>query len=780
MEQQTVQQGIERKRKHPRRWMPGERQERIAQALREMIRLAGRILPGFVLCFADMLGIPSGLHTAFMAAQAAMGESTLWSGCGCLLALVMRLVWGLPPRLEMLLAAALMLLAPVVIFGKGTLYLMGYPALCLLPGLVWQLCAGTAADVVYSLGGMAVAALSAPVMLRAMRALQGEGSMSAMEERVAVGYLAGTLLCGAGRMAVFGVNAGALGASWATLCMGIFLGVGPGTLIGLMGGLMLAMQGLPLGLAVALALGGFLAGMAQCMGRRWLSSLAFAAGCCLAMLLMDASGSGCLLASVAATMGMIVLPRSVWGAQQRFCRRFLTVQRMTGDGYACEMLRRWEKTMADMAAAVPMPEPEDGTRTASWWKCRLCAGCPDDADCTSMLTELARDHAESVWQAREKEGDGWQLSLENLRGLGCGRLYYLRESMDALRREDAVRRETCARLRRQRAMLVTHLTAMSQSARRFAQLASGESWWDEMSARQLRRALSETAQAATLVYARQVQGHARVCYELQRESGAQEQAEELRLMTRRTLDLPMMLERVAYGRVVLAEMPLWQAECACAGRGRDGSEISGDSVLMMPLDGGRYLAVMSDGMGHGEVARRESCHTVELLRLCLEAGYTRQQALTAVNGMMILSSRGERFATVDMAMADLWTGRLQMDKQGAAASWLIRGREMQEITGDGLPLGMVEEVDSEGIILRLKEGDQLIMMTDGVEEAFEDRETLREALMLSADATDASAAAWSLLNAAAQGEGQGGHDDRTVAVMRFSKTLTVQAARETV
>lgn len=775
MEQSTAQQAIERKRKHPSRWMPGEKKQRIGQIAGEMLHLAGRIAPGFVLCFADMMGIPSGLHAAWMGALAMQGESMIWSAGGSLLALVMRLVWGLPMRLEMLAAAGVMLLAPAVIFGRNQWWLMGWTALSLLPGCLWQMAVGTASQTICSMGSMVLSALSAPVMLRGLRALQGDQPIAAMEERVAAGYLAGTLLCGAGRMALFGMNLGAMGSSWATLCAGMFLGVGPGTMIGLMSGLMMAMQGLPLGLAVALALGGFMAGMIQCLGRRWATCLSFAAGCILAMVLTGAAGNGCMLAALAVSMMVAGQPRTWQEQTQALYRRFLSVQQSSGDGYACEALRNWGKTMADMAAAVPMPEAEDGPRTASWWKCRLCAGCPEDAACTCMLTELARDHAETVWQARKQADDEWQMCLENLRGLGCGRLYYLRESMDVLRREDKARTQECVRLQRQRNMLVTHLNAMAQSAGRFAQLASGESWWDEMSARQLRRALAENAWNATLVYARRVQGHARVCYELQRNFGTGDQAEELRNMTQQTLDIPMRVQKIEHGRVLLTELPLWHAECAAVSRGMDGKDICGDTVQHRQLEDGRYLAVLSDGMGHGENAQRESFHTAELMQLCLDAGYTRHQALTAVNGMLILSSRGEAFATVDMALADLWTGRLTLDKQGAAASWLIRGREMQEITGDGLPLGMVEEIGHESITLRLREGDQLLMMSDGVEDAFQNREMLRDALMAAADAQDALSAAWSLLHSAEAGEGQGGHDDRTVVVLRFSKTLTVQS-----
>ncbi|MGN0778058.1 MAG: SpoIIE family protein phosphatase [Aristaeellaceae bacterium] len=771
MEQSSVE-SIVRKKHHPQRWMPSTHRMSIRAWLTKAAAVAGKVLPTFLLAFADMLGIPSGLHAAYMGAMAAAGESLLWPACGCGLALLMRLVWGLAPRLDMLATVGIMLLSPAVIFGRSTLRLMGWTALSLLPGAVWRIAAGTAADGLTGVACMVIGALSAPVMLRALRVIGGEKPIAAMEERVAVGYLTGMLLCGGGRMLLFPVNVGTVGAAAVTLTMALFLGAGPGAMMGMLTGLALAMQGLPLGLSVAVSLGGFLAGMMQCLGRRWLTCVSFALGCGLPLLLMGASGGGCGMAVAGAAAAMALLPRDTLELLQKQCRRFTSAAASTGDGYAAEALARWEQTMAAMAAAVPAPEADTGEHTASWWKCRLCEGCPDDAGCTSMLSELARHQADLVWQARNQPDESWVMMLEHLRGLGCGRLYFLRERMDALRGEDAQHAKDTQRLTHERDMLITHLTAMAGAARRFAQLSAGEGWWEEVSARQLRRMLAETAYPASLTYARRVQGHAQVGYALDRAADMGEQAEELCRMTARTLDLPMEVIRTENSRVTLAEQPVWQVQEGTVSCGVDGRDVCGDTALCTPLSEGRYLAALSDGMGHGEQARQESRQTTELLQLCLEAGYTRQQTLTAVNGMMLLCGRGERFSTVDMVVCDLWTGQVSVDKLGAAASWLIRGREMTELTGDALPVGILEQVETDGQSLRLCEGDQLFLMTDGVEDAFASREQLRDALLRAADEPDAASAAGSLLRSA--GAGTGVRDDRTATVLRFTRTAPVQ------
>ena len=58
--------------------------------------------------------------------------------------------------------------------------------------------------------------------------------------------------------------------------------------------------------------------------------------------------------------------------------------------------------------------------------------------CGCLLTAMAVERAELVWSARQSSDEAWEAALENLRGLGCARLYHLREAMDSLRVEDAV------------------------------------------------------------------------------------------------------------------------------------------------------------------------------------------------------------------------------------------------------------------------------------------------------------------------------------------------------
>ena len=142
----------------------------------------------------------------------------------------------------------------------------------------------------------------------------------------------------------------------------------------------------------------------------------------------------------------------------------------------------------------------------------------------------------------------------------------------------------------------------------------------------------------------------------------------------------------------------------------------------------KYLVMLCDGMGHGEKAHRQSEKTIELLELLLEAGYTRHQAITAVNGMM-MGAQEEQFSTVDLVDVDLWSGEVASEKLGACASWIVRGNHMKKIEGSSLPLGIVQEASPTASQYRLHSGDILLLMSDGVAEAFEEDAQFKKAVM---------------------------------------------------
>ncbi len=749
-----------RQHKKRNRWMPPTRRFPKVR-WQPLAALAFQALPAYLLSFAEVAGIPSGFHIAYGMALAAMGRDVRPTLLGGILAWAVRMFSGFAPRWEALPALALVAVASLLLHGRKPALLMALTALAMLPTAAVATFSATAAEMVQGWAALVIAPLSAPVMVRAIRCLTGGRHMSAMEERVVVGYLAALCLCGGARMLLLGLNVGVLLASCLTLAMSLVLGVGPGTITGMLSGVMMALQGLPLTLSVALSMGGFLAGVAGNLSWRRLTCGAFAVGMYLPLLLCYATGMGCGASALAAALVMGLLPRHSYEQLQVFLRRFLQNDPAPGDAYAAAALSSWEHTVAALARAVPSPRDANPPRDAAWWQNHLCQGCPELERCGCMTTELGLNKAEAVWVYRRAQEEVWQGALENLRGMGCHRLYYLIDAMNALRREEESAQRVTRQAEAQRDMLVTHLSAMSGAARRFAALSAGESWWDTMAARRIRHVLAEKATPATLSYVRRVQGHVQAAFELHFITGARNQAEELCMLTSAVLDVPMQLSLLDGERILLTERPLLDADVGFAAEPITHGKTCGDTAWSGIIQDGRCLVALSDGMGHGESAALSSRQTVELLRLCLDAGYNRQETLTAVNGMMLLGGGGERFATADVLTIDLWKGHAALDKLGAAASWLYQDGLLSRLTGDALPLGILEDIDLSGCTMRLKAGDAVILLTDGVEDAFSGVAALEEAVLDALACAEPAKAAENLLAAALKADDDQRRDDQS-------------------
>lgn len=751
-------------RKKANRWMPKEKKLRTGAWIRHAAVFAAKGSPALLLAFADTLGIPSGLQAAYVTALAAVGGDVRPALAGWVAALLLRPLSGMGFRWESLISLGVAALAPFLLCGRGTAWVMAFAALAMLPTGIAGSLAPTAMEMLQGWSAVGIAALSAPVMARALRALKGGRHLAAMEERVAAGYLAAMCICGGARMLLLGVNVGMALAGVGVLLAAMVLGVGAGAMLGMLAGMALAMQGLPLTGAVALGMGGFLAGVTESLSRRRLTCGAFVMGCYLPLLLCGGRTLGCGLAVWCAGVLVAVLPRGALEKAKVQLRRFLPDDAAPGDAYAAAALGAWEQTIAALARAVPCVQGMEEERDGAWWQEHLCQGCAEYESCGCMTADLAVERAEQVWAYRHAQEEIWRDALERLRGLGCQRLYYLLDGMNALRREDESAVRAARQAEAQRAMLVTHLLAMSGAARRFAMLSAGESWWDTMSAKRIRHVLDEHAMPATLCYVRQVQGHAQAAFELQYITGARKQAEELCTLVSAVLGVPMELARLDGDRVLVAERPLLTAEVGTAAEPISGGETCGDTAWSGHLEDGRFLVALSDGMGHGDKAALASQQTVELLRLCLDAGYTRQQTLTAVNGMMLLAG-GERFATADVLTLDLWKGQAALDKLGAAASWVCQQGMLSRVTGDTLPLGILEEVDAQGNQFRLNAGDSVVLLTDGVEDAFPTTTALESAIQHALTHDEPGEAAKALLADALAADASQRRDDQSAVFL---------------
>lgn len=174
--------------------------------------------------------------------------------------------------------------------------------------------------------------------------------------------------------------------------------------------------------------------------------------------------------------------------------------------------------------------------------------------------------------------------------------------------------------------------------------------------------------------------------------------------------------------IVLYEEARYFVLPGIAAKKKDDSVMSGDSFLTRTMDGGRYVAAISDGMGSGIAANRESEMVVELLDKFLEAGFRKETAIRMMNSAMVLQGENNEFSTLDLAALDLYTGELSLTKIGAAAAFIKHGDHVECIPSGTLPAGASCEILPEETRKMLVAGDFLVMVTDGVVEYLHVRE----------------------------------------------------------
>ncbi len=150
---------------------------------------------------------------------------------------------------------------------------------------------------------------------------------------------------------------------------------------------------------------------------------------------------------------------------------------------------------------------------------------------------------------------------------------------------------------------------------------------------------------------------------------------------------------------------------------KDGSHISGDTQMLRHYREGKFVLLLSDGMGSGARAAMESSATVTLLEQLLAAGFGRDLAVRTVNSILVLRSPEETFATVDMASIDLQSGLAELVKIGAAPGYLKRGKEVAVIKSASLPIGILNNIEIDVVQKNLRPDDILVLVSDGVTDA---------------------------------------------------------------
>lgn len=151
---------------------------------------------------------------------------------------------------------------------------------------------------------------------------------------------------------------------------------------------------------------------------------------------------------------------------------------------------------------------------------------------------------------------------------------------------------------------------------------------------------------------------------------------------------------------------------------KDTEKQSGDNYFIEESTEGILHMVLSDGMGSGEDACKDSSMVVEMMEQLLDADFTAESAIQLVNHAFYNGAGGQNIATLDYCELNLHSGTCRFYKVGSAASYIKRGRMVEQISSQNLPLGGIRDTDLQPEERELLDGDFVILLSDGVSDSF--------------------------------------------------------------
>ena len=118
-------------------------------------------------------------------------------------------------------------------------------------------------------------------------------------------------------------------------------------------------------------------------------------------------------------------------------------------------------------------------------------------------------------------------------------------------------------------------------------------------------------------------------------------------------------------------------------------------------------------MGTGGRAAVDGAMTSGLMGRLIKAGFGYDCSLKILNSAMLFKSTDESLATVDIVSVDLFTGKTELYKAGAAPTFIRRSGRAGKAESASLPAGILRDIRFDTATVRCKTEDIIVLISDG-------------------------------------------------------------------
>ncbi|MCL2847099.1 MAG: SpoIIE family protein phosphatase [Firmicutes bacterium] len=195
----------------------------------------------------------------------------------------------------------------------------------------------------------------------------------------------------------------------------------------------------------------------------------------------------------------------------------------------------------------------------------------------------------------------------------------------------------------------------------------------------------------------------------------------------------------------------------------------GDSYTVLRINTEKTMLAVCDGMGAGEPAQRASTLALSLIENFYRAHFPNETIMTTVNQLLTITET-EVFSALDIAVFNMATGGVDFIKVGGVEGFIKRAREVEVVDSGSLPLGILDEIRPKITRAVLSAGDSIILLSDGIIDAFaSDRAGLAN-FINNTDGTDPQKLANEIMAEAINRGGSPPADDATIIVSRVNSS----------
>ena len=208
---------------------------------------------------------------------------------------------------------------------------------------------------------------------------------------------------------------------------------------------------------------------------------------------------------------------------------------------------------------------------------------------------------------------------------------------------------------------------------------------------------------------------------------------------------------------------------ATADSSKNQSEVSGDNFINVRLKDGKYMIALSDGMGTGRKASESSMQALTMLQNLLSSGFDKNTSIELITSSL-MSKNEEIFATLDIAILDLYKGTMECIKSGACPTYIKKNKRVQIIKSNSLPAGMINQDNMQIFDTDIQNEQIMLMCTDGVLDSnieYKNKELWIKYLLEDIETKNTKKIADIILNEAIDNNFGKTKDDMSVIVCKF-------------